>query len=133
MGRVLALDPGSVRIGVAVSDPLRLTAQPLEVLAADDWETRLADLLVDYDVDEIVVGLPTSLDGTEAAAAVAARSFGEEVAERTGIPVVLVDERFSTRIAQDAMIAADVSRVKRRGSIDKVAAAVILQGYLDRR
>ncbi len=133
MSRILALDYGTVRIGVAMSDPLRLTAQPLDVLAADDWHDALERLVAEYQIEEIVVGLPTSLDGSETAAAMAARSFGEEVAALTGLPVSFVDERFSTRIAHDAMLAADASRATRRGNIDKVAAAVILQSWLDRR
>jgi putative Holliday junction resolvase len=133
MGRILALDFGTVRIGVAISDPLQITAQPLAVWPVDAWPERLRDLLDDYEVDKIIVGLPTSLNGGEGPSAQGARNLAAEVAALTGLAVELVDERFSSRIAEQALLSGDVRRSRRRESLDKVAAAVILQGYLDRR
>jgi putative Holliday junction resolvase len=130
---VLALDHGTVRIGVAVSDPLGLTAQPHAVLdAGPDLLDRIGNLVTDLDVERIVIGLPTGLDGTEGDAARRARDFAAEVGRSTGLPVELVDERFSTVIAERAMIDGGARRDRRRGTRDSVAAAVFLQSYLDR-
>ncbi len=133
MGRVLALDPGTRRIGVAVSDPLRISAHPLEVIEADGSLQRIADLAAEYDPDVIVVGLPVGLDGREGVAAGRARRLGSDVAGRTGRPVVYVDERFTTATAERTMIEAGAKRRARRASIDKVAATIILEQYLARR
>ncbi len=133
VGRVLALDHGSVRIGVAVSDPLGITAQPHGVLeAGPELMERIGNLVEDLGVERIVVGLPVGLDGTEGEAARRARAFADEVAESTGCPTELVDERFSTVIAERAMIGGGVRRDRRRRTRDGVAAAVFLQSYLDR-
>ncbi len=133
MGRVLALDSGTVRIGVAVSDPLRITAQPHSVLDADspDLMTDIAHLVESLDVERIVVGLPVSLDGTEGASALLARDLAGRITEAIGVEVSLIDERFSTVIAERVMIQAGARRSKRRATQDRVAAAVFLQAYLD--
>lgn len=135
MGRILALDPGSRRVGVAVTDAEGIAAHPRPAL--DARSTSLLDevgnLVRELGVEEIVVGLPISLNGTEGAAAVAARSFAAAVKEHTGVPTVLVDERFSTVIAERALVESDMSRRRRREARDGAAAAVLLQGYLDGR
>jgi len=131
MGRVLALDFGTVRIGVAVSDLLRITAQPLDVVPVGEFEGRLPDLV--RGVDEIIVGLPRSLDGSEGVSARAARSFAGRVEELSGLPVHLVDERFTTSDAQRALIGGGVRRIRRRQVVDKVAATLLLEGYLGSR
>lgn len=131
-GRVLALDPGTTRIGVAVSDPLRIVATPLEVLAAQDYGVALRRLVDEYRPTLIVVGLPVGLSGREGPAATAARGFGARVAELTGVPVEFVDERFTTATAESAMLEGGVKRRDRRQNVDKVAAAVILRHFLDR-
>lgn len=133
MGRVLAFDPGARRIGVAVSDPLRISANPLEVIDARRPFVRIAELVAEYEPDVIVVGLPVGLDGREGPAAGDARRFGEEVAQRTGRDVVFVDERFTTATAEKAMIEGGARRSQRRARIDKVAATVILEQFLERR
>lgn len=134
MGRVLALDPGSTRIGVALSDALQLTAQPHSTLdaTADDLIPQIRALVGDNDVEVVVVGLPVSLDGSSGQAATAARQFAGLVADEIGVPVELVDERFSSVIAERVMLEAGTKRRKRREGRDRVAAAVILQAYLDR-
>lgn len=130
---MLALDHGTVRIGVAVSDPLGITAQPHAVLdVAPGLMDRIGNLADELDVEQIVIGLPTGLDGTEGEAAHRAREFADEVGRATGRPVELVDERFSTVIAERAMIDGGARRDRRRGTRDSVAAAVFLQSYLDR-
>lgn len=132
-GRVLALDHGSVRIGVAVSDPLRIVAAPLEVIPVAEFTDRLVALLAEYQPTEIVVGLPVSLSGREGRAATAAREFGQEVAAASGLPVHFVDERFTTASAEAALLEGGVKRRSRRQKVDRVAAAVILRQFLDQQ
>lgn len=132
-GRVLGVDYGSHRVGLAISDALRLTAQPLEVVPRESAVSRIGELIVELDVREIVMGLPVGLSGREGPAAQLARSFGAEITEATGLAVIFLDERFTTSTAETAMLSANVRRLRRRQSIDKVAAAVILQTFLDRR
>ncbi len=130
LGRVMAFDPGSKRIGVAVSDPLRIVASPLSVIdAADPWDAIDA-LLDEYAPVEVVVGLPVSLSGDEGPAADRARAFGKELERRTGRSIQWVDERFTTQKAEEALIEGGVRRRQRKETVDKVAAAVILQHYL---
>jgi putative holliday junction resolvase len=131
-GRVLALDPGSTRIGVAVSDPLRIVATPLEVLEAGAIDDELPRLVAEYQPSVIIVGLPVGLSGKEGPSAVHARAFGARVTELTGIEVEYVDERFTTATAEAAMLEGGVKRRDRRQNVDKVAAAVILRHFLDR-
>ena len=131
MGRVVAIDPGTVRIGIAVSDPLGLTAQPQASIAADEALVEIARLVDEVGADLVLVGLPVSLDGSEGPAAARSREFAEEVRSALEVPVELVDERFSSTIAERAMIEAGSSRAERREARDRVAAAVFLQSYLD--
>jgi len=132
-GRVLALDPGTRRVGVAVSDPLGITAQPHSVLDAEDPDLmgQIARLGADLGVDRIVVGLPVSLNGTEGPAAATARTFAAAVAGATGLPVELADERFTSVSAERVLVEAGLSGRRRRAVRDRVAAAVLLQAYLD--
>lgn len=129
---MLAFDPGTTRIGVAVSDPLRIVASPLTVVSVEDFEDRIRTLISEYQPAILVVGLPVSLSGRENAAAVRARAFGTRLAEITGLPVEFVDERFTTATAESAMLEGGVKRRDRRSNVDKVAAAVILRHFLDR-
>ena len=134
--RVLALDIGTVRIGVALSDELGLTAQPPGSLAADDPEAAVREvrrLCREHGVGRIVVGLPRTLDGREGPAAAAARRWIERLERAVGVPVIAWDERLTTAAAERALIAADVSRRRRRRVVDQMAAALILQSYLDSR
>jgi putative Holliday junction resolvase len=133
MGRVLALDSGTVRIGVAVSDPLGITAQPHSSLdaASPDLMADISQLVESLEVERIVVGLPVSLDGTEGASARLARDLADRITEATGVEVSLIDERFSTVTAERVMIEAGARRSERRAARDRVAAAVFLQAYLD--
>ena len=135
MTRILGLDYGTRRIGVAVSDPLGLTAGPLEVLdaTAGDLDDRLRNLAVDLGVELIVVGLPVGLDGREGPAALDARRFADRVAAATGLPVEVYDERFSTVTAERVLLEAGLRRERRKQARDRVAAAVFLQAYLDGR
>ncbi|MFS8570424.1 MAG: Holliday junction resolvase RuvX [Thermaerobacter sp.] len=136
VSRVLALDLGRRRVGVAVSDPLGQTAQPLTVLDAGDDQRlagEVAHLCRQYEVDTLVVGLPLNMDGTAGPEAQRARRLAQRLREQLGLPVVEWDERLSTAAAERMLVAADLSRARRRRVRDKVAAAVILQSYLDSR
>lgn len=130
-GRVLGLDYGSRRVGVAVSDPLRITAGALEVVDRERAVTRVTELVDELEVTRIVLGFPRSLAGGEGPAAAAVRRFAAEIEAATGLSVTLVDERFSTVSAERSMREAGARRRTRRESLDKVAAAIILQGFLD--
>lgn len=132
-GRVLAVDPGTVRVGLAVSDPLGITAQPLEVVGAGEAVSRIVELCAELGVDEVIVGLPITEGGERGESARLAEELAEEIAAATGLPVQAVDERYTSRMAETLMVDAGVRRRKRRGAVDKVAAAVLLRGYLDGR
>lgn len=132
-GRALGLDPGERRIGVALSDPTGIIAQPLEVIdrkVADPVDT-VKRLVREYEVDTVVIGLPVSLSGGEGPAAQAARAFGATMSAALDVEVVYQDERFTTVTAEEALIEGGVRRERRRQVRDMVAAAVMLQAYLD--
>lgn len=132
MGRVLAVDPGTVRVGLAISDPLGITAQPLEVVDSSEAVARIAALCRELEVAEVIVGLPVTERGEEKESAALARRLAAEIEDETGLEVTTVDERYTTRMADSLMIEAGTRRRRRRGAVDKVAAAVLLRGYLDR-
>ena len=131
-GRALGLDFGHKRVGVAISDELRIAAHALMVVPRREAPARVADLVEEYGVTEIVIGLPTSLSGQEGESARAARDFGREIEEATGLAVTWVDERFTSKDAERVMLEAGTRRRARRANLDKVAATVILQSFLDR-
>ncbi|MCL1692909.1 MAG: Holliday junction resolvase RuvX [Actinomycetia bacterium] len=135
MSRILGLDPGERRVGVALSDPTGTIASPHSVIDRRSVELTEAVRMLceEHDVERIVVGLPTGLSGVEGPSAEAARTVGTAVAEATGLPVEYQDERFTTVTAEAALLEGGVRRAKRRDVRDKVAAAVILQTYLDRK
>ena len=133
-GRVLALDPGRVRIGLALSDPTRTLAQGLPTLSSRGREKdleSLAALAVEREVALIVVGCPTNLDGSRSTMTDHAERLAADLGERTGLPVELWDERLSSAQAERTLIEGGVRREDRRGAVDRVAAVLILQGFLD--
>jgi putative holliday junction resolvase len=136
MTRVVGIDLGSRRIGVAVSDGLGLTAQPRGMInrhgGLRDLEA-IATVVREVGAGRVVLGLPLDCAGVEADAARKARAFGERLAAHLGLPVELIDESFSTVEAEEVLLAADVSRKRRREVVDKLAAAVILQRWLDQQ
>lgn len=132
-GRFLGVDPGERRVGLALSDLTGTIASPHSVIDRAGIGEALATLCTEHDVATIVVGLPIGLSGTEGPAAVAARDLAAEVAEVTGLPVVFSDERFTTVISERALVAGGMKRRQRKETRDKVAAAVMLQSYLDGR
>jgi putative Holliday junction resolvase len=134
--RALGLDVGERRIGVALSDPQGILATALTVIEAksvDDALRRIVALASENDVERIVVGLPISLDGSLGPQAQRVRSFAESLEACTDLPVVTWDERYSTADAERVLVEAGVKREKRKKHVDSVAAAFILQGYLDRQ
>lgn len=132
--RIMGLDVGEKTIGVAVSDPLGWTAQGISVIrrtALQEDLKALSAIIQEYDVTKLLVGLPRRTDGSYGPEADKIYSFGGELERKLKLPVEYWDERFSTVAARRILLEGDVSRAKRRQVIDKVAAAVILQAYLD--
>lgn len=133
--RIMSLDVGSRTIGIACSDALLMTAQGIETIRRTSLEkdfNRLQELITEYEVHELVVGMPKNMNGTKGERAEKTEEFVKKMKEVIDLPVTYWDERLSTVMAERQLIAADVSRKKRKSVIDKMAAVVILQGYLDR-
>ncbi len=134
--RILALDLGDRRIGVALSDPLGIFAQPLMTLERTSWKAdlkRLGDIAGRHGVGEILVGLPLEMDGSRGKRVRLTEEFMERVGRATGLPVIAFDERLTTVQAERILLEGDVSRRRRRQVIDQVAAVILLQAYLDAR
>lgn len=137
--RIMGLDFGSKTVGVAVSDSLLLTAQGLEIIRRKEENklrrtlARIEELIVEYEVEEIVLGLPRNMNATEGTRVALTEEFKEKLERRTGLPVHSWDERLTTVAADKAMMEAGIRREDRKEYVDKIAAALILQGYLDRR
>lgn len=133
--RIMGLDVGETRIGVAVSDPLGLTAQGVEVIRrvspADDL-TRIACIARQYEAEKVVVGFPRNMNGSIGKSAHRVLEFISELKEHTGLEVVTMDERLTTAEAERLLIGMDVSRKRRKKVVDKTAACLILQTFLDK-
>lgn len=133
---MLAVDLGSKRVGLAVSDPTGKIAQPLATIDANPQETlpeRVAEIAKEHEVTDIVVGLPRRLDGSFGPEAKSARAIADAIRKASRTRVELVDERLTTAQAERSMIAGGVRRARRRETIDQVAATLLLQSHLDRR
>ena len=133
---MLAVDPGTRRVGLAVSDPTGTIAQPLATLGAEPQATlpdRLAGVAREHEAVRIIVGLPRRMDGSFGPEAKAARALADAVRKASRLPVELVDERLTTAQAERAMISGGVRRARRRATIDGVAATLLLQSHLDTR
>jgi putative Holliday junction resolvase len=135
----MGLDFGSKTVGVAVSDPLLLTAQGVEIIRRKEENklrqtlARIETLIQEYDVEEIVLGLPKNMNDTEGVRAELSHEFKDKLERRTGLTVNMWDERLTTVAADKAMIEAGIRREHRKEYVDMIAATFILQGYLDRR
>ena len=135
--RILGLDFGSKTVGVAVSDGLLLTAQGVETIERKDENklrktcARIEELIAEYEITEIVLGLPKNMNNTEGERVEKTKAFGEMLERRTGLPVHYWDERLTTVAAEQILMESGVRRENRKAVIDKVAAGLILQGYLD--
>ena len=137
--RIMGLDFGSKTVGVAVSDELLLTAQGLEIIRRKEENklrrtlARIEELIVEYGVEEIVLGLPINMNATEGERAKLTLEFREKLERRTGLPVIMWDERLTTVAADKIMIEAGIRREHRKEYVDMIAATLILQGYLDKK
>lgn len=131
-GRILGLDVGGRRIGVAISDETRLIATPMQFVERGQGDrTVFAGLVERYGIRRLVVGLPTGMTGREGPQSADVRSYADRLASDLDVPMDYWDERLSTAIAERTLIAGGTSRSDRRTRVDAVAAAVILQGFLD--
>ena len=137
--RIMGLDFGAKTVGVAISDPLLVTAQGIEIIRRKDENklrqtlARIEELILAYQVEEIVLGLPKNMNDTLGARVELTNEFKEKLERRTGLPVHMWDERLTTVAADKAMMEAGIRRENRKECVDKSAAVFILQGYLDLR
>ena len=135
--RIMGLDFGSRTVGVAISDPLLITAQGIVIIRRKEENklrqtlARIEELIVEYEVEEIVLGLPKNMNATEGVRVELTNEFKEKLERRTGLPVTMWDERLTTVAADKAMMEAGIRREKRKDYVDMIAATLILQGYLD--
>jgi putative holliday junction resolvase len=134
--RIMGLDVGSKTVGIALSDELGWTAQGLATIKINEEENEfgfdeIGKIIKENNVEKIVVGLPKNMNGTIGPRGEASQFYANELKKRFGIPVILWDERLTTMAAERVLLEADVSRKKRKKVIDKMAASMILQGYLD--
>jgi putative Holliday junction resolvase len=132
--RILGLDHGTKRIGVAVSDELKLIAQPLEYIPAEpraEFFSRLKGLVLEKQVESIVVGMPRNMDGSYGPAAAKVREFITALQAEVSVPIKTWDERLTSAMANRVLLQANVRRNQRKEKVDKMAAAILLQSYLD--
>lgn len=135
--RIIGLDFGSKTVGVALSDPLMITAQGVEIIRRDSENklrqtlARIEEIIAQNQVTEIVMGLPKNMNNTEGERVEKTRDFAEKLERRTGLPVTLWDERLTTVAADRAMIEGGIRRENRKNYVDEIAAVFILQGYMD--
>ena len=135
--RIMGLDYGSKTVGIAVSDTLLITAQSVEIIRRESENklrktlARIEQLIKEYEVQELVLGLPKNMNNSEGVRVEKTKEFKEMLERRTGLKVVLWDERLTTVAADRAMMEAGIRREDRKNYVDKIAATFILQGYLD--
>lgn len=135
--RIMALDLGSKTVGVAISDPLLLTAQGIEIIRRKEENklrqtlARIEELISEYEVTKIVLGLPLNMDDSEGERAVTSREFKDKIERRTGIPVTMWDERLTTVEADEIMNEARIRGKERKEYVDMIAAQIILEDYLN--
>ncbi len=135
--QILCLDIGMVRIGIAKSDELEIIASPLEVYkrtnSINNDAKYIAKLVADKNIGKIVVGLPLKMDGSEGSSVEMVNEFIEKLKKFTSVPIILQDERFSTVSATNILLEGNVRREKRKDVVDKIAATIILQSFLDKK
>lgn len=135
--RILGLDYGSKTVGVAVSDPLLITAQGVEIIRRDSENkirktyARIEELCREYEVEKIVLGYPKNMNGTDGERVEKTLKFKEDIERRTGLPVIMWDERLTTVSADKVMIESNIRRENRKEFVDEIAAMLILQNYLE--
>ena len=134
--RILSLDHGTKRVGIAVSDELKMIAQPLEFVPPEPFQaflSRLNQLLQEKEVELILVGMPRNMNGSYGPAAIKVQEFVEKLKTQLKVPIQTWDERLTTVQANRLLIEGHVRRSERKGKVDKMAAAILLQSYLDSR
>jgi putative holliday junction resolvase len=134
--RILALDHGTKRVGVAVSDAMKIIAQPLEYISPEpfaDFLSRLKEILRDQEVEMILIGMPRNMDGSYGPAALKVQEFVAALKGAVTVPIQSWDERLTSAQANRFLIQSNVRRDKRKEKVDKTAAAILLQSYLDSR
>ncbi len=132
--RILAIDHGTKRIGIAVSDELKMIAQPLEFIPAEPFSeflARLKEILREKEVELILLGMPRNMDGSYGPAALKVQEFGAALKSAVAVPIQMWDERLTSVQANRFLIQGNVRREKRKEKVDKMAAAILLQSYLD--
>ncbi|SDM21435.1 Holliday junction resolvase RuvX [Bacillus sp. OK048] len=134
--RIMGLDVGSKTVGIAISDELGWTAQGLKTLKIDEEKNKfgfeeIGQLIKEYGISQVVIGLPKNMNGSIGPRAEASKRYAEQIEDRFFVSTILWDERLTTMAAERVLLEADVSRKKRKKVIDKMAAMMILQGYLD--
>ncbi|MEH7490776.1 Holliday junction resolvase RuvX [Neobacillus niacini] len=134
--RIMGLDVGSKTVGIAISDELGWTAQGLKTLKIDEEKSKfgfdeIGQLIKEYGISQVVIGLPKNMNGTIGPRGEASKRYAEEIENQFAVSTILWDERLTTMAAERVLLEADVSRKKRKKVIDKMAASMILQGYLD--
>lgn len=132
--RKMGIDYGDKRIGIALTDALCIISSPFEVyknIGQEDALNHIVKLIQEYDVDEVALGLPINMDGTEGKRAMIHRDFGEKLANLSGVKVQYIDERLTSAEAEEILISSGVRREKRKELIDKISAQIILQTYID--
>lgn len=129
----MSLDVGEKRIGIAISDPLCITAQPFSVLKRSSWENDLNylnNIIISYDIKLVVIGLPKQMNGSIGVQGEKIKQWGERFSSNVSVPIVFFDERLTTKESERLLISADLSRRKRKNVVDKLAASLILEQYL---
>ncbi|MEH7250534.1 Holliday junction resolvase RuvX [Neobacillus niacini] len=134
--RIMGLDVGSKTVGIAISDELGWTAQGLKTLKIDEEKNKfgfeeIGQIIKEYGISQVVIGLPKNMNGSIGPRAEASKRYAEQIEDRFFVSTILWDERLTTMAAERVLLEADVSRKKRKKVIDKMAAMMILQGYLD--
>lgn len=134
--KIVCLDIGTVRIGVATSDIMEIIASAYEVYKrknTDEDAKHIANIITNLNAGEVVIGLPLKMDGSEGQSVEMARDFGDKLSKLISVPIIYQDERLSTVTAEKILIESGVRREKRKGKIDSIAATIILQTYLDKK
>ncbi len=136
MGRILAIDYGEKRIGLALSDPMKITAQPFSVINVISFKRAandIAKIVDERDIEEIIIGMPYKADGGEGEMALKVRDFASLLEKRVKVPIKFIDERMTTKAVDRVLIEGGIRKEKRRGIRDKLAATYLLEGYLESR
>jgi putative holliday junction resolvase len=136
MPRLLAIDHGTKRIGIAVSDELKIIAQPLEFIPSEPFAgvvARLQQLIVEKEIELVYVGMPRNMDGSYGPAAEKVREFIDKLTPQISVPIKTLDERLTSAQANRVLLQGNVRRADRKQKVDAMAAAILLQGHLDRQ